>query len=306
MSLRLIVLSGLGALAAFPVGLAAQERQPAPRARVFIEREGQDAGRDRFRVVTQRRARLGVTVDLRAGENDSIGATLQSVTPGGPAAKAGLRSGDIVTRIEGKSLVATDNMRAGEEESLPGIRLVEFASQLKPDDTVSVEYRRGAARRTASLVTGDEPVLVSENSFFGPDGIFEFNVPGSITMERRSFGGTGGGFGRIEGPSVGAMGYAFAFGGALADLELAPLNPDLGQYFGTTEGVLVISLPAESTLGLKGGDVILSVDGRKATGPVGLLKILRSYEPGDSFKFEVMRNKARTTVTGSLEKKRDQ
>lgn len=304
MSLRLIVLSGLGTLAAFPVGLAAQERQPTPRARVFIEREGQDAGRDRFRVVTQRRARLGVTVDLRASENDSIGATLQSVTPGGPAAKAGLRSGDIVTRIEGKSLVATDNMRAGEEESLPGIRLVEFASQLKPDDTVSVEYRRGAARRTASLVTGDEPVLVSEG--FGPEGTFEFNVPGSITMERRPFGGSVGGFGRLEGPNAGAMGYAFAFGGALADLELAPLNPDLGQYFGTTEGVLVINLPAESTLGLKGGDVILSVDGRKATGPMGLLKILRSYEPGDSFKLEVMRNKARTTVTGSLEKKRDQ
>jgi S1-C subfamily serine protease len=89
--------------------------------------------------------------------------------------------------------------------------------------------------------------------------------------------------------------------GPLADLELAPLNPDLGQYFGTSEGVLVINVPSESSLGLKGGDVILSVDGRKATGPNGLLRILRSYDEGDSFKLDIMRNKTRTTVTGKLE-----
>ncbi|HEY9385227.1 MAG TPA: PDZ domain-containing protein, partial [Gemmatimonadales bacterium] len=59
-------------------------------------------------------------------------------------------------------------------------------------------------------------------------------------------------------------------------------------------------------LGLKGGDVILSVDGRKASGPSSLLRILRSYEPGDSFKLEIMRNKSRTTVTGKLEKPKDE
>ena len=107
-------------------------------------------------------------------------------------------------------------------------------------------------------------------------------------------------------PGGGALSYTFALGGGLANLELAPLNPDLGLYFGTAEGVLVINLPKESTLGLKGGDVILSVDGRKATTPGSLLRILRSYEPGEGFKFEVMRNKARTTVTGSMEKPRDE
>jgi S1-C subfamily serine protease len=52
--------------------------------------------------------------------------------------------------------------------------------------------------------------------------------------------------------------------------------------------------------------VVLSIDGRKVAGPGNLLRILRSYDPGDSFKFELMRNKARTTVTGSIEKKRDE
>jgi S1-C subfamily serine protease len=249
-----------------------------------------------MRAITQRRARLGVTVDLRASDADSIGATLSAVTPGGPAAKAGLKSGDIVTRIDGKSLTASDNMRRQIDESLPGVRLVEYASRLQPNDTISVEYRRDGTRHTASLVTGDE-VLSLE--VFPDGGDFELKT-GGIALGRSPFRGT------IRGEQLpgGTMSYSLAFGGGpLADLELAPLNPDLGQYFGTSEGVLVINVPGESSLGVKGGDVILGVDGRKATGPNSLLRILRSYDEGDSFKLDIMRNKSRISVTGKLEKR---
>jgi S1-C subfamily serine protease len=303
MSVRLLMLSALTAVSAFPAAIAAQERQPLPRKRVYVEGDEPQAIRERIRAITQRRARLGVSVDMRANDADSIGATIQSVTPGGPAAKAGLKSGDIITKINGKSLIATDNVRSGEDESLPGVRLVEYAAQLKPNETVTIEYRRGMARQTASLVTGDEPVMTFEE--FPWDGDFNLNMPGAA-MRRIPFEGGKGGEFHFEKTPGGAMAYAFGFGGPLTDLELAPLNPDLGAYFGTTEGVLVINLPKESTLGLKGGDVILSIDGRKASGPGSLLRILRSYEPGDSFKFEIMRNKSRTTVTGKLEKNRDE
>ncbi|MGH7657008.1 MAG: PDZ domain-containing protein, partial [Gemmatimonadales bacterium] len=43
------------------------------------------------------RGRMGFFVDTRAGATDSIGALVAAVTPGSPAALAGLRSGDIVT-----------------------------------------------------------------------------------------------------------------------------------------------------------------------------------------------------------------
>ena len=303
MSVRLLVLSALTAVSAFPAAIAAQERQPLPRKRVYVEGEEPQVIRERIRAITQRRARLGVSVDMRANDADSIGATLQSVTPGGPAAKAGLKSGDIITKINGKSLTATDNVRGGEDESLPGVRLVEYAAQLKPNETVTIEYRRGAARQTATLVAGDEPVMAFEGMPW--EGGFNMKVPGGDWSRFPDEGGKRGEF-HFEKTPGGAMAYAFAFGGPLMDLELAPLNPDLGSYFGTTEGVLVINLPKESTLGLKGGDVILSIDGRKATGPGSLLRILRSYEAGDSFKFEIMRNKSRTTVTGKLEKHRDE
>jgi S1-C subfamily serine protease len=295
MSFRMFVLSALTAVSAVPAGLAAQERQPSPRAKFFID-GAPEAIRERIRTIAQRRARLGVTVDMRASETDSIGATVQSVTPGGPAAKAGIKSGDVITKINGKSLTAGDNTRAGQDESLPGVRLVEYAAQLKPDETVSIEYLRGGARKTVSLVTGNEPFIVMNGLEDG--GEFNFTVPGGGRLDRMPFGSMY----RSDRLPDGGMAYTFSFGGPLADLELAPLNPDLGAYFGTTEGVLVINVPKESALGLKGGDVILSVDGRKATGPGSLLRILRSYEGGDNLKLEIMRNKARTTVTGKLEK----
>jgi S1-C subfamily serine protease len=86
----------------------------------------------------------------------------------------------------------------------------------------------------------------------------------------------------------------------LARLELAPLNSDLGQYFGVNQGVLVISAPRDSALGLKGGDVVLAVDGRRPAGPSHLLRILRSYESGESFKLDILRNHKRETVTARL------
>ena len=291
MSVRLLM-SALTVATVLPLGVTAQERQPFPRTRVQIDDEPQVI-RERIRALTQRRARLGVNVNLRATESDSIGATLLSVTPGGPAAKAGLKSGDIITRIGGKSLTATDNMKHGADESLPGVRLVEYAAQLKPEETITVEYRRGAARHSATLVTGDEPIAMVE---ILPDG-GEFAVELPRVQSRSPV--------RVRadvGPG-GMSAYAFAFGGPLADLELAPLNAELGSYFGTTEGVLVINTPKESTLGLRGGDVILAVDGRKAASPNSLLRILRTYEPGESFKLEIMRNKARTTVTSQIEKR---
>ena len=291
MSVRLLM-SALTAATVLPLGVTAQERQPFPRPRVQIDDEPQVI-RDRIRALTQRRARLGVNVNLRATESDSIGATLLSVTPGGPAAKAGLKSGDIITRIGGKSLTATDNMKRGEDESLPGVRLVEYAAQLKPEESITVEYRRGAARHSATLVTGDEPIAMVE--VFPDGGEFAVELPrvqSRSPMRVRADVGPGG-----------MTAYAFAYGGPLADLELAPLNAELGSYFGTTEGVLVINTPKESTLGLRGGDVILAVDGRKAASPNSLLRILRTYEPGESFKLEIMRNKARTTVTSQLEKR---
>jgi S1-C subfamily serine protease len=62
----------------------------------------------------------------------------------------------------------------------------------------------------------------------------------------------------------------------------------------------VVSVPKDSDLGLKGGDVVLAVDGRKPASPSHLLRILRSYERGESFKLDILRNHKRESVTSRL------
>jgi S1-C subfamily serine protease len=247
-----------------------------------------------MQIVLNRRARLGVKVNLQARETDSIGAYLDAVTPGGPAAAAGLRAGDIITKLDGKSVLAGGAAEdADERRSLPGLRLIELAARLAPGDTVPVEFRRGKERRTVSLVTEDDPGL-----FVRGPGVRPFSMRvwrdeplGDARLPVVDF---------IEPPDLPPAHREFFSNSPLGRLELAPINPDLGQYFGTREGVLVISAPKDSELGLKGGDVVLSVDGRKPAGPGHLLRILRSYERGETFKLDIVRNRKRETVTGRL------
>ena len=86
----------------------------------------------------------------------------------------------------------------------------------------------------------------------------------------------------------------------LASLQLAPLNDELGQYFGISDGILVISVPKSSGLRLRGGDVILRVDGRTPASPMHLLRILQSYDSKESVRLDIVRNRKRETLEGTL------
>ncbi len=248
-----------------------------------------------MRIVMNRRARLGIKVNLQARETDSIGAYVDAVTPGGPAAKAGLRSGDLITRVDGQSVLqpperggSRPSSRGDGRQSLPGLRLIELAARLEANDTVALEFRRGKERKTVAVVTQNEPEMTMEG---GPP-----SRPFAMRFFRPDAGEVGPGRAVTDRFEIHSPGD-FAPGSPLGDLELTALNPQLGAYFGATDGVLVVRAPRDGGLLLQGGDVVLAVDGRKPAGPSHLLRILRSYEPGEAFKMDVLRSHRRTTLT---------
>lgn len=223
------------------------------------------------------RAYLGVTVNTeRNPATDSIGAALQGVTPGGPADQAGLKAGDIITTFNGERL-AGRYPAASEYESEPGLKLVHLARELKDGDTVVLDYRRGKETHRATVVA--RPLQA---------GPWDFTVtvpPPRIAFEPEELAD------RIRGALV------VSVGGRWLDLELVALTPELGEYFGTSEGLLVVRAPKDSTLKLKAGDVILAVDGRKPGSQAQLMRILRSYGEGEEIKLDIMRQKRRLTLT---------
>ena len=240
--------------------------------------------------IVSRRVRLGLKVNLQARQSDSVGAYVDLVTPGGPASTAGIRAGDVVTRLDGQSLLEPGARTSASRRSLPGLRLIQLAARLSPGDTVDVEYRRGPDRRVTQLVTDADQVVHLDASQL-PRIMALRGPPGPLGSGRPFEGGA------FELP---APAFELFLAGDLAELELAPLNPDLGQYFGTDDGVLVISAARNSSLGVKGGDVVLAVDGRRPEGPLHLIRILRSYDSGERFKLEILRSHKRETLTGSL------
>ena len=92
-------------------------------------------------VVESHRAYLGIVI----GDTNGQGVLVQSVTKGGPAAKAGIVAGDVITEIGGQSTATIDELSS-------------VASELKPGETVEVglETQRGT-HKSVRLRLGTYP-----------------------------------------------------------------------------------------------------------------------------------------------------
>jgi C-terminal processing protease CtpA/Prc len=247
------------------------------------------------------RPRFGITIDTRPRDTDKWGAYISAVTPGGPAAKAGVRSGDVITKLAGKAVT-------GSGDETPGIKLIAMIGALEPNKAVDVQLRRGNDTKTVKVTPSDD-----ETFFAGPVMVDSIRRTFGTMFEAPSVAGVRTRTGmdpemmRIierNGDPLTSGSYQFSVAttarGPLASLEMATLNAGLGSYFGTTDGVLIINAGEKQELGLLSGDVVTSVDGRKVTSPSQLMRILRTYEQGEEFKLQIMRQKRAETVSGKM------
>jgi len=84
-------------------------------------------------------AYLGVSIDSSAPN-----AALAGAQPNTPAAKAGLKKGDVITAVNGKSIATGDDLSRAIDAHKPG-------------DQVSVTYARGGSEHTVTVTLGTRP-----------------------------------------------------------------------------------------------------------------------------------------------------
>ncbi len=239
-----------------------------------------------------------------------------SVEPNSPADKAGLASGDEIVTL-------------GEHDMVSGA--VDIAALLKPGTRLPVRYRRDGAIRSISVlveprpegwsacpwidITTGPPVLAMQpkmrilrstpNGFgfvFVDSGIAVGAIPRSpvrvaVTPPREP---------RIAAtPELPPTPYApvriaGAVGGSalIAGAVLIPLTPDAREGLGIEEGILVFDVLRGSPAleaGLRAGDVIVAVRGRKTTSIPELMLTLDSMRDG-AWELRVTRRNAKPRI----------
>ena len=274
--LALIAAMGLAAAAA-PLGAQTsedrEELRDAPSELQEARRALEEAAREVARLSAQaagpvvrsfafisRPAVLGINIS-----SAEDGVQVDGVTPGGPAAESGVETGDIIVEMDGAVL-------SGDS---PSELLIAQMENVAPGDTVVLTIARDGNEEEIEVIAG------SSSSFFSRDdsGDRRFDVGGLLRG--------GGDFGD----------RLLAFGRRWGDMELAELTPELGAYFGADTGILVVRAPADEVLeALMDGDVILDIGGRTPNGTAHALRILASFEPGETLELTIMRNQRRQTL----------
>ncbi len=197
-------------------------------------------------------------------EDADTGVLVAGVTPNGAADRAGVLTGDVIVEINGEDLRPDGDLR-------PVRRLLGQLALVDPGDTVSLGVERAG-----------EPIRIEvETSDAGP-GVFafrDFTMPGGPNV--RVFPGMrGGGFPEFDvelnGPHT-IVDYPLFTRGPWRSVQLVALTPELGRYFGTDEGLLLVRAPEDESLGLIDGDVILEIGGRKPSAPEHAMRILGSF-----------------------------
>ena len=228
---------------------------------------------------TSGRARLGIELDMEAGA-PAAGAVVRRVMPGTPADDAGLRAGDEIMALDGTGLLRalpSGEPDVEEGESAPARRLIALMEDVEPGDTVRLEVLREGERMDVAVVT-------DEGGFFFGRTMRVLGPEMESTLRQL--------------PRTLEFAMAGAGLGGPAGLRAVDLNEDLAPYFDVEAGVLVLERSDDSPFDVRGGDVIVAVDGREVRSASHLFRIMRSYEPDETIGLEVVRQGSRITVEG--------
>lgn len=259
--------------------------QLAEAARKVAELSGQVGERRTVEIqrIERRRPMLGLVMAPDPGR----GVRLAAVTPEGPADRAGLRSGDLLTAIDGAGIAGDDGAAR-----LDAARRA--LSGLAEGQAVALAYERDGSPRTATVTA---EAMAPTALVGGPGGdlvdlridveaIREGLAEGMAGIERRI---------QVIGPMLEESLRFDAW--RWQGLRLAGIDAGLGRYFGAERGVLVLRAEGEALAGLQSGDVIVRVDGTEVGEPREAMRALARAEPGQPVRLELLRDRRRQDLT---------
>ena len=212
--------------------------------------------------------------ELRQGlDYKGAGILVTRVVGDSPAARAGVRKGDIIVTLNDRSIDSSSELSTEVRSSRPGQK-------------IALAVYRDGARKTLSVTLGTRP---DDDDLDGPEPP-EPPLPPRVHREvmelpEGSWTFTGMGRGRLG-------------------VRIETLNTDLAEALGAKAGgVLVVEVlddtPAEKA-GLKAGDVIVKVGDRQIDDASELTSVLRARDAGP-VPITVSRRGATRTLTATLE-----
>lgn len=205
---------------------------------------------------------------------DVHGVEITRISENSPAAKAGLKVGDVVLEYNGQRVEGMEQFGRFVRETPVGREVRLLISRDGNQQTLSVTV---GARKDV-LRSGDFGTLM-------PGHEYRFNMP------------------EINIPDIPLMFQSSRAG--MLGVEVESLSPQLAEFFGVKEGVLVRSVMKDSAAekaGVKAGDVITKVDQETITTPSELSSAVRSARSKTSFPLQVMRDHRETMLNVAVDR----
>jgi len=211
--------------------------------------------------------------------NQVRGVGVTRIVKDSPAEKAGLRTDDVILRVDGENITSVR-------------KLNRIVSELAPDQSVKITVSRGGSEQDITATIGKR----SNTSFAGDIFKSQPKIWKWEGNEPRTF--------KWEGPLLNRKDngdLTFMLGNSRRiGVSTMELTKQLADYFGITsgKGVLVTSVTEDgpaAKAGVRAGDVITAVDGEAIDSPGDISRVINRKKEGD-VTLTVVRNKAQQTI----------
>lgn len=245
----------------------AQERLPAPpdRFELFVDGDSGWLGVEISEVTAEKAKELKMP--------GARGVLVGDVESDSPAAKAGLKAGDVITEFNSQRVEGTVQFRR-------------FVNETPAGRTVQLGVWRDGKTMNISVQLGERTMRwrTAERLRIPPMRDFTFSMPDVFA-------------------------FSSALGGPRIGIQGEDLSGQLGSYFGAPdgEGVLVREVTKDSPAekgGLKAGDVIIKANGQRVRTLVDLREQLRGKLDQNKVNLTVLRRGSETTVSVEVEQPR--